>query len=285
MKPVFKGKWMSAGTSKNGETSIGYACCYPQDMDLAAAFCSPFMIGLSDDRFGPYLMEEVGTEESRSLMKDVIRKSLENGEDGIYKDVCKQMKDEGKEVPSFTKYVFNLFDALFQVYQYTPAENERIAKMTEIKDDKDALLKYLCEVIVDNDDEILYSYWIDSAKEQGLQNPGYEYFADLLEGTSFDKDKVMQSLLKEEDRWIVETYAPAANNKILNEFMMNSTCPLLLYYVHDDPWTTAKPPKLGPNAKLIMNPIGKHNSALNDPSLCPPAVKQEVMDYVQQYIY
>lgn len=36
--------------------------------------------------------------------------------------------------------------------------------------------------------------------------------------------------------------------------------------------------------KLIMNPIGKHNSEINDPALCPPEIKQEVMDYVQTYI-
>lgn len=37
--------------------------------------------------------------------------------------------------------------------------------------------------------------------------------------------------------------------------------------------------------KLLWNPIGKHNSEINDPALCPPEIKQEVMDYVQTYIY
>lgn len=71
----------------------------------------------------------------------------------------------------------------------------------------------------------------------------------------------------------------------MNNFFLTSACPLLLYYVHDDPWTAARPPKVGPNAKLIISPIGKHHSTLNNPALCPPAIKQEVMDYVQKYIY
>ena len=36
--------------------AILYAYYYPQDMDLAAAFCSPFMTSLNDERFGPYLL-------------------------------------------------------------------------------------------------------------------------------------------------------------------------------------------------------------------------------------
>ena len=55
LKPIFKGKWMSFGTSKSGETSIDYAYYYPDDMDLAAAFCSPFNLSLDDKRYGEYL--------------------------------------------------------------------------------------------------------------------------------------------------------------------------------------------------------------------------------------
>lgn len=285
LKPIFKGKWMSGGTSKSGETSIGYAYYYPQDMDLAVAFCSPFATSLDDKRFAPYLMEEVGTEESRSLMKAVMRKTLENGENGVYKDVCEKMKKDGKEVPSFTKFVFNLFDDLFQIYQYEPDDKERIEQMELLLSDNDALLKELCKSIIDNDTDDLYCYWVECAKQQGLPNAGYDYFADLLEGTSFDKNEVLPSLLKKEDRGLEKTYDNTLYNDLVNNFFLTSACPLLLYYVHDDPWTAARPPKVGPNAKLIISPIGKHHSTLNNPALCPPAIRQEVMDYVQKYIY
>ena len=46
-----------------------------------------------------------------------------------------------------------------------------------------------------------------------------------------------------------------------------------------EPWTAAAPPQLGPKAKMIVNPMGKHSSDLNDPNLCSPDIKQEVMDY------
>ena len=74
--PIFKGKWMSTGLSKNGETSMDYAYHYPNDMDLAVAFCSPFCVSLDDKCFGDYLFNEANTEEIRDLMKKHIRSAL-----------------------------------------------------------------------------------------------------------------------------------------------------------------------------------------------------------------
>ena len=286
LKPLFPGKWMSSGTSKNGETSICYAYHYPQDVDLAMSFCSPFVLGLDDVRFGPYLMEEVGTEESRNMMKQLIRKGLENGENGLYKDVRTQVEAGGKKELVFDEYVFNLFDAFFQIFLYTPTTAERNEMMAGMMQDYDALKEYVVSIIEGNRSATIYSYWIEAAKEIGWQNDGYSYFSDLLGNTSFDENNVLPSMMNNaEDRWLVNTYDGGVYDDIVNNFFMTTTCPLLLYYVHDDPWTAGMPKKVGPNVKKIINPIGKHHSALNDPSLCPPAIKHEVMEYVQKYIY
>ena len=46
-----------------------------------------------------------------------------------------------------------------------------------------------------------------------------------------------------------------------------------------NPGSQPPPPQLGPKAKMIVNPMGKHSSDLNDPNLCSPDIKQEVMDH------
>ena len=46
-----------------------------------------------------------------------------------------------------------------------------------------------------------------------------------------------------------------------------------------NPGSQPPPPQLVPKAKMIVNPMGKHSSDLNDPNLCSPDIKQEVMDY------
>ena len=285
LKPVFKGKWMSAGTSKSGETSIGYAYCYPLDMNLAAAFCSPFVIGQNDERFGYYVFNEAGSAEEREWMKTGIRKALKDGEEGLYKAVCEQMKTEGQRVPVYTEYVFNLFDTFFQVFQSIPQNDGRQEKLEEMATNDEVLVTEVSNTIGDNRDETIYPYFVESAKEMGWQDNGYDYFADLLEGTNFNRDDVLSSILKPGDRWVVPTYDSSTYTGIVNNFFLTSTMPLLLFYVHDDPWSAGMPKQVGPNVKLVVNPIGCHSPYLNDPKLCPAATKQEVMNFVSTYIY
>ena len=285
LKPLFKGKWMSAGTSKSGETSIIYAYYYPQDMDLATAFCSPFMLSLNDERFGPYLFEEVGTEHERELMKTGISKALQDGEQGMYQTYCQQMEASHHRTPPFTEYVFNLFDFYFQVFQYITHNAGRTDLLEQLAVNNDILVKRVVSINEENKDDAFRSYFVECAKQLGWQNNGYSYFEDQLAGTSFKLDDVLPYALHDEDRWVVSTYDGTIFNDIATNFFTNTTCPILLYYSYDDPWTAGKPRHVGPNVKMVVNPIGKHSAIINDPALCPPETKKEVMDYVSRYIY
>ena len=284
LKPIFKGKWMSTGTSKNGETSMDYAYYYPNDMDLAAAFCSPFVVGILDNAFSKYLFNEVGNEALREMLKKNIRWALTDGENGLYQSVCKKYKEKNLSEPSYTEYVFNIFDTFFNLFQYTlPSKHqEKLENMTK---DEATYVTEIFNTIENNRIPDLYTYWVDCAKEQGFPNPGYDYFADLLEGTSFKAEEVLAFELKEEDRWLLKQYDNSHRTDMRENFFVNSTMPLLFFYSHDDPWSGGQPDKLGPSAKKIINPIGVHSPKINDPAYCPAEVKQEVMDFITTYIH
>ena len=284
LKPILKGRWMSTGTSKNGETSMDYAYYYPNDMNLAVAFCSPFNVSLSDKRFGDYLFNEANTEEVRAIMKKHIRSALENGEEGLYQVCCKRFKQEGKPLPSYTEYVFNIFDTFFNLFQYT-LPSRHIADIENMTKDEESYAKKINQTIAFNRDMTFYTYMVDCAKEQGFPNPGYDYFADLLEGTSFKAEDVMETFLKEGDHRLLKQYDNSVRLDMRDNFFLNSTTPLLFIYSQADPWSAAQPEKLGPNAKKVINPIGIHSPKINDPAYCPEEVKQEVMDFVRRYIY
>ena len=284
LKPIFRGKWMSMGTSKSGETSMDYAYYYPNDMDLAAAFCSPFNISLDDKRFGDYLLNEANTEEVRNLLKTHIRSALENGEDGLYKVCCELLKQQQFPLPSFSEYVYNVFDNFFIIFQYNVA-SQHIADIEDMTQSRESFAASICNNILMNRNPALYTYYVDCVKEQGFPNPGYDYFADLLEGTSFKVEDIWKAYLTEADQGLVKEYDNSVRLDMLERFFLNSPIPLLFFYSQCDPWSAAQPDKLGPNAKKIINPIGAHSPRINDPYYCPPEVKKEVMDYVSTYIY
>ena len=54
-------------------------------------------LSVNDERFGPYLFEQAGTDEDRELMKTGIRSALQGGEEGLYKTFCAQMKVRARE--------------------------------------------------------------------------------------------------------------------------------------------------------------------------------------------
>lgn len=284
LKPIFKGKWMSTGTSKSGETSIDYAYYYPGDMDLAAAFCSPFNFSLDDKRYGEYLFNEVSTKELRDIMKEGVRSALKDGEEGVYKKVCEEFKKKNMPVPSFAEYVYNVFDTFFSVFQYTlPSKQKK--SIESIIEKESSLVAAICDNIASLRNKDFYTYFVDCAKEQGFPNVGYDYFADLLEGTSFKAEDVVPSELHSEDRWLVKYYDNSVRTDMSKTFFVNSTMPLLLFYSKDDPWSAGQPEKTGPNVKKVINPVGIHSSIVNDPEYCPVEVKEEVMDFISRYIY
>jgi hypothetical protein len=272
------------GTSKSGETSMDYAYYYPNDMDLAAAFCSPFNISLDDKRFGDYLFNEANTEEVRNLVKKYIRTALENGEDGLYKVCCELLKQQQFPLPSFSEYVYNVFDNFFTLFQYT-ISSQHIAAIEDFTKNTESFAASICNNILMNRDPGFYTYYVDCAKEQGFTNPGYDYFADLLEGTSFKVEDIWKAYLTEADQGLVKEYDNSVRLDMLERFFLNSPIPLLFFYSQCDPWSAAQPEKLGPNAKKIINPIGIHSYKINDPTYCPADIKKEVMDYVSTYIY
>ena len=283
LKPIFKGKWMSMGTSKSGETSMDYAYYYPNDMDLAAAFCSPFNVSLDDKRFGDYLFNEANTEEVRNLVKKHIRTALENGEDGLYKVCCEQLKQQFP-LPSFSEYVYNVFDNFFTIFQYT-IPSQHVAAIEDMTQSTESFTASICNNISQNRGMGFYTYYVDCAKEQGFPNPGYDYFADLLQGTSFKVEDIWKAYLTEEDQGLEKQYDNSVRRDMLDNFFMNSPIPLLFFYSQCDPWSATQPAKLGPNAKMIINPVGIHSPKINDPAYCPADVKQKVMAYIKTYIY
>lgn len=283
LKPIFSGKWMCSGTSKSGETAMDYAYFYPEDMNLAVAFCSPFCTSLFDNRFGPYLFNEVSTEDNREIMRNGISMGLKNGEDGIYRSLCEKMESSNQKKPSFTEYVLELFGIFFEVFQYTPRDMQE-SELLAIIVDETSLRDRIYDSIISGRDENMYTYYIDSVKEQIYVDVGFHYFANELAGTSFNINDYFRNILKPEDHWLIDTYDNRVRLDQIQNFFTNSTCPLLLVYSHDDPYSAAQPEKTGPNVKKIINPIGIHGCALNNTYLCPEAIKQEVMDYVCRYL-
>lgn len=63
-KPLFSGKWITAGISKGGQTVMFHSYYYPDDVDVRVPYVGPLNFGPEDSRMKEFL-ENVGTTECR----------------------------------------------------------------------------------------------------------------------------------------------------------------------------------------------------------------------------
>lgn len=65
---IFKGKWMTTGISKGGQTAIAYKMYFPNDVDATLAYVTPIKNGLNDTRFTDYLNSNLKTECGKKIL-------------------------------------------------------------------------------------------------------------------------------------------------------------------------------------------------------------------------
>jgi hypothetical protein len=69
LKGIYKGKWVSSGTSKGGETTLFYRYFYPDDVDASVPYVAPVNLSQEDPRILAFL-NTVGTQEQRDRIRE-----------------------------------------------------------------------------------------------------------------------------------------------------------------------------------------------------------------------
>lgn len=282
LKPLLPKSWISTGLSKDGETAVFYRYLYPKDTDVTVAFCSPFMTSLYDSSVGTYLQNECGTPAEHDQMVALMRRMLEGGESGIYKKFKEQMSLRNPSVDaSFTHYVHFCFEYFFAVFQV------RTKRLPPIDSSSDELFGVIMNDAITNDyieiDQNYYPWFVQLAKQLGRYEHPYESYADLLKGTSFDKEKMVKCLtpLNEEDRWLYETYDNSIIKNIREQFLPSTNLPFLFVYSMNDPWSGAGITKVNEKySKIIINPQGVHSNFILHDYRYASDIKQEITDFV-----
>ncbi|MEN8226083.1 MAG: S28 family serine protease [Bacteroidota bacterium] len=77
LKPFFKGKWVSTGISKGGQTAMYHRTYYPDDVDATVGYVCPLNFSIEEQRCYEFL-DQVGTDECRRRVHDFQKMLLCN---------------------------------------------------------------------------------------------------------------------------------------------------------------------------------------------------------------
>jgi hypothetical protein len=83
-KKLYKGKWISTGISKGGQTTLFYKYHYPEDVDVAIPYVAPLDNALEDTRIYTFL-DTIGTPECRKKIFDFQEFLFKNEDKAIEK--------------------------------------------------------------------------------------------------------------------------------------------------------------------------------------------------------
>lgn len=286
LKKAMPRQWLSTGTSKDGMASIFYRYFYPADIDVTTAFCSPLMTSLASLEVGQYLQHNCGTPEERSQMTALMKRFIKDGVNGIYRQANEKYKAKtGREV-TFEEYVYDCFGYFFGQFSYTtPTQRKFPAIDCPAETLIDSTL--MTDLTSEEETAALYPYMIQTAKQLGQFVYDCDAYREELQEAGYDFSKMTENVsqLKPEDVWLYDTYDNTNIRNIREVFLPYTTCPVLLVYSKDDPWTGARPTDVhSPNVKVIINPDGIHNHDINATEHYSTQLRDEIMDFIYQYI-
>lgn len=67
---MYKGKWISTGISKGGQTTMFYRAYFPDDVDISVPYVAPLNKSVEDGRHEKFLQYQVSTKENRQKVLD-----------------------------------------------------------------------------------------------------------------------------------------------------------------------------------------------------------------------
>ncbi len=83
-REIYKGKWISTGISKGGQTTIYYRYFYPNDVDVSVPYVAPLNLALEENRIYNFL-DTVGSDDCRAKIKAVQTRLLKNRKESLEK--------------------------------------------------------------------------------------------------------------------------------------------------------------------------------------------------------
>lgn len=237
LKTLYKGKWLSSGISKGGETTLIYKSKYPNDVDVAIPYVAPLINGTEDQRTTD-LINSVGTKECRDLIKALQRRVLENRTEALdaFKEIAINNKLNFTIVPHEEALEYTVLEFPFSFWQWGKGACDKLPS-TEAPV-KDIVSYFHKDVGIGFYSDSGYHTYLPSfyqhMKELGYYGFDFSPVKDLL--------KVVKSTsnIRFAPKDVDLTYNPNYITKV-RDFVENKGDKIIYIYGAYDPWGACAP--------------------------------------------
>lgn len=279
---MYKGKWISTGISKGGQTTMFYRAYFPNDVDISVPYVAPLNKSVEDGRHEKFLQYEVSTKENRQKVLD-LQLLLFKRKAALLPMLEQYCKDQ--------KFTFNvpiaeIFDFIVMEYSFAFWQwGDDLAKIPTSKASDKELFDYLMRIsepgyFSNQNPNFPFNY--QAARELGYY--GY-YTAPFKKYLSIKSAKgYLKRLMVPKGQENVQFSPVLYNNTV--DFLTKNDPKMVYIYGDIDPWSASGVyglpfTKNKKNLHVYMCKGGSHRTRINS---FPEATRQEIIQLISNWL-
>lgn len=279
---MYKGKWISTGISKGGQTTMFYRAYFPNDVDISVPYVAPLNKSVEDGRHEKFLQYEVSTKENRQKVLD-LQLLLFKRKAALLPMLEQYCKDQ--------KFTFNvpiaeIFDFIVMEYSFAFWQwGDDLAKIPTSKATDKELFDYLMRIsepgyFSNQNPNFPFNY--QAARELGYY--GY-YTAPFKKYLSIKSAKgYLKRLMVPKGQEDVQFSPVLYNNTV--DFLTKNDPKMVYIYGDIDPWSASGVyglpfTKNKKNLHVYMCKGGSHRTRINS---FPEPTRQEIIQLISNWL-
>ena len=285
-RKLFKGKWISTGISKGGQTTMFYRTYYPNDVDVSVSYVAPLNKSVEDGRHEPFLRDEVGTKKERKAVHNAQLEMFKR-KSSLVEMLEKKVKADGLNfnLPLDEIFDYELMEYPFAFWQWgTP-----VSEIPSSKDSDEVWFEHLMKVSGPDYFSVpgrYLSFNMQALRELGYY--GYEIDQDFKKYCSISstKDYLRRLMIPESmGEWRNVSFDPTLYNKTV-EYLKNNDPKHIFIYGEIDPWTASGVAGWldcsgKQNMRVYVQPRGSHKARIGN---MPEDMKAEIMERLNGWL-
>lgn len=285
-RKLFKGKWISTGISKGGQTTMFYRTYYPNDVDVSVSYVAPLNKSVEDGRHEPFLRDEVGTKKERKAVHNAQLEMFKR-KSSLVEMLEKKVKADGLNfnLPLDEIFDYELMEYPFAFWQWgTP-----VSEIPSSKDSDEVWFEHLMKVSGPDYFSVpgrYLSFNMQALRELGYY--GYEIDSDFKKYCSISstKDYLRRLMIPEYmGEWRNVSFDPTLYNKTV-EYLKNNDPKHIFIYGEIDPWTASGVAGWldcsgKQNMRVYVQPRGSHKARIGN---MPEDMKAEIMERLNGWL-
>ena len=281
---LFKGKWISTGISKGGQTTMFYRATYPDDVDVSVSYVAPLNRAVEDGRHEKFLAKKVGTKEERKVIRQAMQELMRRKPElmKLFHAYCEE-NDYQFLMSEEDVYDYCVLEFPFALWQWgTP-----VSSIPELTSDEDDEVWFDCLMKVSSPDYFAYPSQYMPFDVQATKELGY-YGYSLKPIKKWTSLKSTKGYLKK--MWLPDSlrkydFDPALYKRTV-KYLKKEDPKHIFIYGEIDPWSSSGVCtwlncKKKKNMRVYVQPRGSHKARINN---MPERMKTEIINRLTNWL-